>query len=36
MVGRGFVHNPHPAEIGSDLIAYLNDFNGITKLFCQP
>ena len=36
MIGGGFVHNTHPAEIGSDLIAYLDDFNGITKLFRQP
>ena len=25
MIGGGFVHNTHPAEIGSDLIAYLDD-----------
>ena len=30
-----FVHNSNSAKIGSDLIAYLYDFNGVTKLFCQ-
>ena len=36
MIGGSLVHNTHPAEIGSDLIAYLDDLNRIAELFRQP
>ena len=35
MESGSFVHNSYSAKISSDLITYLYDFNGVTKLFCQ-